>query len=173
MRICHPLCEHAQLDVTSRLGDLDPRCALFPYAYFTFLRYSHAILEIYNLGTNPFWNPYILLASPAIWLSWAVVMFCVIIVSFAWRTDTITAGPSEPLSPRSLLAARIMLTAFLIIGVLYFVLIVATLTQRIHKGKLGAESQPARGTSVDHSSTSALQRPARLQKPEKKRRDGE
>lgn len=73
-----------------------------------------------------------MLAIPAIWLTWSMIMFCVIIVSFAWRTDPngdLISRP--PLSHSSTLGARIALTIFFGISFVYLMQMLVDLSSRI------------------------------------------
>lgn len=70
-----------------------------------------------------------LLAMPAIWLAWAMVAFCVAILSYVWRTgssDDPADGTRPPLSPGQAVAVRTVITAVFALGLIYFVMIVRT-----------------------------------------------
>lgn len=66
---------------------------------------------------------------PAIWLAWAMVAFCVAIMSYIWRTGS-SADPSDgtrsPLSPSEALAVRIVLTTVFAVGLVFYVMILRT-----------------------------------------------
>lgn len=90
------------------------------------------IIATHEEGTNPLWNPYVMLAIPTIWLTWSMIMFCVIIVGFAWRTDPngdLISRP--PLSHRSTLGARIALTIFFGISFYYLMQMLIDISSRI------------------------------------------
>lgn len=70
-----------------------------------------------------------LLAMPAIWLAWAMVAFCIAIMSYIWRTgssDDPADGARTSLSPGQALAVRIAISAVFALGLVYFVLILRT-----------------------------------------------
>ncbi|EKM58945.1 uncharacterized protein PHACADRAFT_25094 [Phanerochaete carnosa HHB-10118-sp] len=85
--------------------------------------------EAQKTKTFIWWNIWVLLAMPAIWLAWAMVAFCVAILSYIWRTGS-SADPSDgtrqPLSPSQALAVRIVLTAVFTLGLVYFVMALRT-----------------------------------------------
>lgn len=75
------------------------------------------------------WNIWVLLAMPAIWLAWAMTAFCVAIMSYVWRTGSAADPPDgmrPQLDPGPALALRVVLTAVFVIGLVYFVLILRT-----------------------------------------------
>ncbi|PPR03922.1 hypothetical protein CVT24_008107 [Panaeolus cyanescens] len=83
-------------------------------------------LEAKKSKTLIWWNVWILLAMPAIWLSWSLVLYVTCILSFVWRTGDPVSGPPSPLSPRGLLVVRIVLTLVLGLGAIYGSLIFST-----------------------------------------------
>ncbi|KAJ7483282.1 hypothetical protein FB451DRAFT_1028896 [Mycena latifolia] len=74
-------------------------------------------------GTNMWWNVWVLLAMPAVWLSWSIILFLTCIMSFIWLS-----GSSQDIvaSPRTDLGIRIGLTVVFSLGLFYFALIVRT-----------------------------------------------
>lgn len=85
--------------------------------------------EAQKTKTVIWWNIWVLLAMPAIWLAWAMVAFCIAILSYIWRTgssDDPADGMRTPLTPGQALAVRIVITAVFALGLVYFVLIVRT-----------------------------------------------
>jgi len=74
--------------------------------------------------TDIFWNVWILLATPAIWLAWSVVFFIIAILAFLWTSGTRT--PPKRMSEGQALGPRIAVTCMFAIGAIYFVLIVTT-----------------------------------------------
>ncbi|KAH6916445.1 hypothetical protein BKA70DRAFT_1068372, partial [Coprinopsis sp. MPI-PUGE-AT-0042] len=82
-------------------------------------------LEAKKSGTSIFWNVWVLLAMPAVWLSWSLILYICCIMSFVWRTTTFEADPF-PLSTAQLLAIRILITSLLLLGIIYGSLIIAT-----------------------------------------------
>ncbi|KAJ6464677.1 hypothetical protein C8R47DRAFT_956170, partial [Mycena vitilis] len=71
------------------------------------------------------WNVWVLLAMPAIWLSWSIIMFLTCIMSFIWLSGTPHSAESAQLA----LGPRIGLTVVFSIALVYFVLIVTTFRQ--------------------------------------------
>jgi len=85
--------------------------------------------EAQKTKTFIWWNIWVLLAMPAIWLAWAMVAFCVAILSYVWRTGSSADSPDgtrPPLSPHQALVVRIVLTAVFALGLVYFVMILRT-----------------------------------------------
>ncbi|KAF8964540.1 hypothetical protein BDZ97DRAFT_1591832, partial [Flammula alnicola] len=72
-------------------------------------------------------NVWVLLAMPATWLAWSMILYVVCIMSFVWRTGTTDDANKGPMTPDQALAARIVVTVVLSLGIIYFVLITATL----------------------------------------------
>ncbi|KAF9525924.1 hypothetical protein CPB83DRAFT_507209 [Crepidotus variabilis] len=83
-------------------------------------------LEAKKTKTIIWWNVWVLLAMPVVWLTWSIVLYLVCIMSFIWRTSSADSAPPQPLSPGGLLAVRIVLTVVLGLGVVYSVLIILT-----------------------------------------------
>ncbi|KAH9987928.1 hypothetical protein BJV74DRAFT_840524 [Russula compacta] len=75
--------------------------------------------------TAIFWNVWVLLALPGVWLAWSVLAFVVAIMSFVWRSGA--RGQSQtPLPQGQELGARIGITCQLLLGLVYFVLVIRT-----------------------------------------------
>ncbi|KAG7093371.1 hypothetical protein E1B28_007053 [Marasmius oreades] len=74
------------------------------------------------------WNVWVMLAMPAVWMSWSMILFIVSILSFVWRTGEVD-DPDERagLSSTAILGPRIAITGVFFIGMLYFFAIVRTL----------------------------------------------
>ncbi|KAG1800327.1 uncharacterized protein HD556DRAFT_1230443 [Suillus plorans] len=84
--------------------------------------------EARKTTTFIWWNVWVLLAMPAVWLAWSMCFFIAAILSFVWRSDSSTDNTSPaPLSPTAVLGPRIAITALFIVGLIDFVLIVNTL----------------------------------------------
>ncbi|KAH8105439.1 hypothetical protein BXZ70DRAFT_920863 [Cristinia sonorae] len=85
--------------------------------------------EARKTRTFVWWNVWVLLATPAIWLAWSMIAFVVSILSYVWRTGA-TSDPDDgvrpALTPKEALAARIVVTCILCIGLLQFVMIIQT-----------------------------------------------
>jgi hypothetical protein len=77
------------------------------------------------------WNVWVLLAMPAVWLAWSMVLFLTAILSIVWHIAPFPAPtPSDSGDARhsgGTLAARVAVTCVFGLGVVYFVLIVVTL----------------------------------------------
>ncbi|KAH9853279.1 hypothetical protein C2E23DRAFT_728784 [Lenzites betulinus] len=89
--------------------------------------------EAQKSRTAIWWNIWVLLATPAIWLAWSMISFCVAILSFVWRTgaagdvDPATGAPVvQPLSARQALGVRIAITAVFGFGLFNFYMIIRT-----------------------------------------------
>ncbi|PPQ90047.1 hypothetical protein CVT25_006340 [Psilocybe cyanescens] len=72
--------------------------------------------EAQRTQTNLWWNIWVLLAMPAIWLGWSSIFYIIAIMSFVWRTDTQDSPPPAPLSPHALLIVRILISLVLALG---------------------------------------------------------
>ncbi|KAJ7173467.1 hypothetical protein C8R46DRAFT_892782 [Mycena filopes] len=76
--------------------------------------------------TSIWWNVWVLLAMPAAWLAWSIIMFFTCIMSFIWLSGSSQDQVDFSVSPRVLLGLRIALTLVFVLGIIYFVLIVRT-----------------------------------------------
>ncbi|KAG6873606.1 hypothetical protein C0995_013979 [Termitomyces sp. Mi166 len=84
--------------------------------------------EARKTKTIIWWNVWVLLSMPAVWMSWAMVLFIASILSFVWRTGSVNDPDDRPpLSERGALGARLAITGVFALGMVYFVLIVRTL----------------------------------------------
>ena len=85
--------------------------------------------EAQKSKTFIWWNVWVLLAMPGIWLAWAMVAFCFAIMSYVWRTGSSDDPPDgvrpQP-APHQALGLRVVLTAVFALGLVYFILIVRT-----------------------------------------------
>lgn len=73
--------------------------------------------------TNIFWNVWVLLALPAVWLAWSMITFFAAILSFVWTSGSSHDNPQDP-SPRIELIPRIIITSLFGLGMVYFVLVI-------------------------------------------------
>ncbi|KAJ7579200.1 hypothetical protein C8J56DRAFT_868211 [Mycena floridula] len=87
--------------------------------------------EARKTNTSLWWNVWVLLAMPAVWLSWSMLFFIASILSFVWRPDIPKDSP--PLS----LISRILITALMSIGIIYFGMIVSTLKSYGNQVEIG------------------------------------
>lgn len=84
--------------------------------------------EARKTNTRIFWNVWVLLAMPAIWLAWSMLLFVTSILSFVWRTGA-SDDPEQrlPLARKDALGPRIAITGVFVLGIVYLVFIVRTL----------------------------------------------
>lgn len=126
--------------------------------------------EARKTTTFIWWNVWVLLAMPAIWLAWAMFFFITAILSFVWRSGSSTDSSSPgPLSPTAILGPRIAVTSLFIIGLVYFTLIVKTLhnygrTRDIdgEERLLGTDDSSHARPSADREREDRGRRPAHL-----------
>ncbi|KAJ7797468.1 hypothetical protein B0H14DRAFT_2389724 [Mycena olivaceomarginata] len=71
------------------------------------------------------WNVWILLALPAVWLAWSIILFVTCVMAFTWRTGAADDYASIIL-PRTALALRIGVSAVLLLALIYLLLIIDT-----------------------------------------------
>jgi len=76
-----------------------------------------------------FWNVWVLLAMPVVWLTWSILLFLLCIMLFVWRAGTPRVEPFPAPSNKDLLAVRLVLTFLLVLGVNYGILILATFSR--------------------------------------------
>ncbi|KAK0455722.1 uncharacterized protein EV420DRAFT_1552868 [Desarmillaria tabescens] len=94
----------------------------------TMYRASRWAEEARKTNTVIWWNVWVMLAMPAVWLSWSMVYFVISILSFVWRTGSyVDPDEREGLSPTGALGPRIAITGVFLIGMVYLVLIIKTL----------------------------------------------
>ncbi|PPR04908.1 hypothetical protein CVT24_007152 [Panaeolus cyanescens] len=84
--------------------------------------------EAQKTKTSILWNAWVLLATPAVWMSWAMLLFISAILSFVWRTGSeLDPEDRPPLSAKLALIPRIIISTILLIGLIYIIAIVRTL----------------------------------------------
>ena len=110
---------------------------------------SQQLQEARKTTTFIWWNVWVLLAMPAIWLAWFVVppashtrthtptyspfprsmiFFITAILSFVWRSgDTSDSLSPAPLSTTAIVGPRVAVTSLFLLGLVYFTMIVKTL----------------------------------------------
>ncbi|KAG9118425.1 hypothetical protein FRC07_007072 [Ceratobasidium sp. 392] len=81
--------------------------------------------EAQRHSTGIWWNVWVFLALPSVFLGWAVISFCVAVLSFTWTTGTATL-PS-PISDSAAIGPRIGITFVFLLGLAYFYKVVRTL----------------------------------------------
>ncbi|KAF9558383.1 hypothetical protein CPC08DRAFT_763958 [Agrocybe pediades] len=78
--------------------------------------------------TSIWWNVWVLLATPAVWMAWSMLLFICSILSFVWRTGSVTDPDDRPpLSAQAALGPRIAITALLTLGMVYLGMIIKSL----------------------------------------------
>ncbi|KAI0368421.1 hypothetical protein BV20DRAFT_948218, partial [Pilatotrama ljubarskyi] len=85
--------------------------------------------EAQKSRTAIFWNIWVLLATPAIWLAWSMISFCVAILSFVWRTGSAAdqgASAPAPLDTRQAMGVRVAISALFAFGLFNFFMIIRT-----------------------------------------------
>ncbi|KAG5644094.1 hypothetical protein DXG03_009113 [Asterophora parasitica] len=113
-------------------------CALMSLLYgcmyiirFASMRKTYKALEwaqeAQKTKTLIWWNVWVLLAMPATWLAWSIILYIACIMAFVWRTSTLGLTSELTLSDNAQLGVRIAISAVLALGVLYFTLILNTL----------------------------------------------
>lgn len=79
------------------------------------------------------WNAWVLLALPAVWLAWSMIAFLVAILAFVWRTgareDPDDDSQERELPKSQMLGPRIAITAVLVLGLIYFALVITTFSR--------------------------------------------
>lgn len=73
------------------------------------------------------WNVWVFLSLPSVFLAWSVISFCVAILSFAWTSGTAT--PPAPISDSGAIGPRIGITAVFLLGLCYFYRVAKTLSK--------------------------------------------
>ncbi|TFK53330.1 hypothetical protein OE88DRAFT_1241238 [Heliocybe sulcata] len=83
--------------------------------------------EAQKSKTSIWWNVWVMLAMPAVWLTWSMITFIASILAFVWRTgDSSDPETRDPLSPIHELGPRIVITCLILLGLLYFWKIIDT-----------------------------------------------
>ncbi|KAI6119220.1 hypothetical protein EV401DRAFT_1861765 [Pisolithus croceorrhizus] len=106
--------------------------------------------ETQRTTTFILWNVWVMLALPGVWLAWCVSMifFIASILAFVWRSGS-TTDPAIPssLGPSAAIGPRVFVSAFFILGIIYFGAIVKTLQGygRVNSGT--GETETARETT--------------------------
>ncbi|KDR79516.1 hypothetical protein GALMADRAFT_34354, partial [Galerina marginata CBS 339.88] len=88
--------------------------------------------EAQKSRTGIWWNIWVLLAMPATWLAWSMILYITTVMAFVWRTSPFpspslssTTTPSE--TSLQILVPRIVISLVLTLGLVYFILIALTL----------------------------------------------
>ncbi|KAF8959454.1 hypothetical protein BDZ97DRAFT_2043648 [Flammula alnicola] len=104
--------------------------------------------EARKTNTSIWWNVWVLLATPAVWMAWAMLLFISAILSFVWRTGSVLDPQDRPpLGAHAVLGPRIGITAVLALGMVYLAMIVRTLKKYgAHQGSARALMPAGTGT---------------------------
>jgi len=81
--------------------------------------------EAHNSEAYIFWNVWVLLALPAVWLAWSVIAFLTAIMAFVWTSGSASDNPTPP-SRKTEWIPRAIITAVFILGAVYFCFVVRT-----------------------------------------------
>ncbi|KAJ7500601.1 hypothetical protein B0H11DRAFT_2225591 [Mycena galericulata] len=76
--------------------------------------------------TSILWNVWVMLAIPAVWLAWSIILFVTCIMAFAWRTGAAGDSNASVLSNNAARGLRIGVSAVLGVALVYLFLIVRT-----------------------------------------------
>ncbi|KAF8886610.1 hypothetical protein CPB84DRAFT_1539816 [Gymnopilus junonius] len=83
--------------------------------------------EAQKSRTGIFWNVWVMLAMPATWLAWSMILYIVTIMSFVWRTTPFSQPSVVEETSAQILIPRIIISLVVALGLVYFFLIAATL----------------------------------------------
>ncbi|KAF9040780.1 hypothetical protein BJ165DRAFT_1492109 [Panaeolus papilionaceus] len=84
--------------------------------------------EAQKTKTSILWNAWVLLATPAVWMSWAMLLFISAILCFVWRTGSeLDPADRPPLTAKLALIPRVIISTVLFIGLIYIFAIIRTL----------------------------------------------
>ncbi|KAF7343297.1 hypothetical protein MVEN_01762000 [Mycena venus] len=98
------------------------------------------------------WNVWVLLALPAVWLAWSIILFVTCIMAFTWRTGAVDDN-TPMLVPHTALALRIGVSAVLLLALIYLLLIIDTFKRYGDTMDARWKEKVARWTSESRSST--------------------
>ncbi|TDL20232.1 hypothetical protein BD410DRAFT_386979 [Rickenella mellea] len=91
--------------------------------------------------TKIFWNVWVMLAMPAVWLSWSIIAFCASILAYVWTTGSNTDNPTLP-SRHADLGPRILISAIFGVGLVYLGLILQTFQAYGDEDKVWSTTSP-------------------------------
>ncbi|KAF8581990.1 hypothetical protein K439DRAFT_1352353 [Ramaria rubella] len=78
-------------------------------------------------ATSIFWNVWVLLAMPAVWIAWSMLFFCISILDFVWdQPFSSSSSVRDFVADHTALAPRIVISSVFLLGLVYFTLIVRT-----------------------------------------------
>ncbi|KAH9928875.1 uncharacterized protein B0H18DRAFT_232692 [Fomitopsis serialis] len=125
--------------------------------------------EAQRSKTSILWNIWVLLATPAIWLAWSMIAFCVSILSFVWRTGAASdQTPPAPLTRTQAIGVRTAITAVFALGLLCFAMIIRTFRSyhdaRGHRRRLEDPLLGERGRAPERERRDAMEEPREREK---------
>ena len=85
-------------------------------------RASSFAQEAQQSRMNIFWNVWVMLALPAVWLAWSMITFFAAILSFVWTSGASSDNPQNPTRKIERIP-RGIITVIFALGLVYFVLI--------------------------------------------------
>ncbi|TFK28947.1 hypothetical protein FA15DRAFT_664591 [Coprinopsis marcescibilis] len=80
--------------------------------------------EVQKENPGLFWNVWILLALPAFWLIWSLILYVICIVAFLWRGDP--ENKPTPFTREESIAARSIISCVLALAIIYGAIVVKT-----------------------------------------------
>ncbi|TFY67068.1 hypothetical protein EVJ58_g1864 [Rhodofomes roseus] len=125
--------------------------------------------EAQRSKTSLLWNIWVMLATPAIWLAWSMIAFCVSILSFVWRTGAAAdQNPPTPLTRAQALGVRTAITAVFALGLLCFAMIIRTFRAyhgtRAQRRRLEDPLLGERGRAPERERRDAMEEPREREK---------
>ncbi|EDR00392.1 uncharacterized protein LACBIDRAFT_314305 [Laccaria bicolor S238N-H82] len=125
--------------ITKNTAQLSLICALMGlvYGYIYMVRFGtmRSIFrsskweeEVRGTSSATWWNVQVLLAMPAVSTSWSMLLFLASIISFVWLDGSVNDS-SPPLNATAGLGPRVAVTGVLVIGMVYFAMIMKTLAR--------------------------------------------
>ena len=112
------------------------------------------------------WNIWVMLATPAIWLAWSMIAFCVSILSFVWRTGAAAdQNPPAPLTRTQAIGVRTGITAVFALGLVCFAMIIRTFrSYHGHRRRLEDPLFGERGRAPERERRDAMEEPREREK---------
>ncbi|KZT74619.1 hypothetical protein DAEQUDRAFT_201826 [Daedalea quercina L-15889] len=125
--------------------------------------------EAQKTKTSILWNIWVMLATPAIWLAWSMIAFCVSILSFVWRTGAAAdQTPPAPLTRGQAIGVRTAITAVFALGLLCFAMIIRTFRSyhgtRAQRRRMEDPLLGERGRASERDRRDAMEEPREREK---------
>ncbi|KAF8872945.1 hypothetical protein BD779DRAFT_316434 [Infundibulicybe gibba] len=86
-------------------------------------------------NNSVFWNAWVLIAMPAVWLSWSIIFFFVCILSYVWQDQTSNTNGCRTTISTPSLPAQIVVSLVFSIGLVYFVMVVRVFNRYAKDGR--------------------------------------